>query len=57
MTMSQPGSEVSVRRSVLACPASAPEMMAKAAAGEADQVVFDLKMAVLFRRSCRPAKT
>jgi len=43
MTMSQPGSEVSVRRSVLACPASAPEMMAKAAAGEADQVVFDLE--------------
>src|SRR5205823_4302573 len=43
MAMSQPGSEASVRRSVLACPASAPNMMAKAVAGEADQVVFDLE--------------
>lgn len=32
-----------VRRSALACPASSPEMMAKAAAGQADQVVFDLE--------------
>ena len=35
--------KASVRRSVLACPASAPDMMTKAAAGEADQVVFDLE--------------
>ena len=43
MAMSQSANEASVRRSVLACPASAPDMMAKAAAGDADQVVFDLE--------------
>jgi len=32
-----------VRRSALACPASDPDKMTKAAAGEADQVVFDLE--------------
>src|SRR2546423_8083696 len=43
MAMSQSANEASVRRSVLACPAIAPNMMAKAAAGDADQVAFDLE--------------
>lgn len=32
-----------VRRSEMACPAHSPRMMAKAAAGEADEVIFDLE--------------
>lgn len=32
-----------VRRSELACPAHSPRMMAKAAGGEADEVIFDLE--------------
>jgi citrate lyase subunit beta / citryl-CoA lyase len=34
---------VAVRRSELACPAHSLKMMAKAAAGEADEVIFDLE--------------
>src|SRR5215467_9303023 len=34
---------IAVRRSELACPAHSLKMMAKAAAGEADEVVFDLE--------------
>jgi len=34
---------VLVRRSELICPGSSPKMMAKAAASEADQVIFDLE--------------
>lgn len=34
---------ITVRRSELACPAHSLKMMAKAAAGEADEVVFDLE--------------
>ena len=35
--------DTTVRRSELACPAHSLKMMAKAAAGEADEVVFDLE--------------
>ena len=35
--------KTAVRRSELACPAHAPQMMAKAAGGEADEVIFDLE--------------
>jgi citrate lyase subunit beta / citryl-CoA lyase len=35
--------DFTVRRSELACPASSAEKMAKAAAGEADEVIFDLE--------------
>ncbi|HEY7403386.1 MAG TPA: CoA ester lyase [Candidatus Angelobacter sp.] len=43
--MSSPptGSDLTVRRSELACPAHSLKMMAKAAAGEADEVIFDLE--------------
>lgn len=41
--MSEQRNEARVRRSVLACPASDPDKMAKAAASETDQVVFDLE--------------
>jgi citrate lyase subunit beta / citryl-CoA lyase len=38
-----PEASTTVRRSELACPAHSLKMMAKAAAGEADEVVFDLE--------------
>jgi citrate lyase subunit beta / citryl-CoA lyase len=44
--MSAPSSEadaITVRRSELACPAHSLKMMAKASAGEADEVIFDLE--------------
>lgn len=41
--MSDQKNNARVRRSVLACPASDPDKMAKATASEADQVVFDLE--------------
>ncbi len=34
---------IAIRRSELACPAHSLKMMAKAAASEADEVVFDLE--------------
>src|SRR5438270_1525742 len=37
------GSMITVRRSELACPAHSLKMMAKAAASEADEVIFDLE--------------
>src|SRR5215469_12708086 len=39
----QPGENITVRRSELACPAHSLKMMAKAAASEADEVIFDLE--------------
>lgn len=39
----QPGANITVRRSELACPAHSLKMMAKAAASEADEVIFDLE--------------
>lgn len=39
----QPGENIPVRRSELACPAHSLNMMAKAAASEADEVIFDLE--------------
>ncbi|HWF06506.1 MAG TPA: aldolase/citrate lyase family protein, partial [Candidatus Angelobacter sp.] len=39
----QPIATVTVRRSELACPAHSLKMMAKAAASESDEVVFDLE--------------
>ena len=39
-----------VRRSELACPAHSLKMMAKAAASEADEVVFDLEVAALLQK-------
>ena len=39
----QPGENTTVRRSELACPAHSLKMMAKAAASEADEVIFDLE--------------
>ena len=44
--MSAPANDVAaitVRRSELACPAHSLKMMAKAAASEADEVIFDLE--------------
>lgn len=38
-----PTAEQIIRRSELACPGQSPKMMAKAAASDADQVVFDLE--------------
>jgi citrate lyase subunit beta/citryl-CoA lyase len=43
MPHSQSEPTLTVRRSELACPAHSLKMMAKAAAGEADEVVFDLE--------------
>jgi citrate lyase subunit beta/citryl-CoA lyase len=43
MPNSSPNQPVTVRRSELACPAHSLKMMAKAAAGEADEVIFDLE--------------
>jgi citrate lyase subunit beta / citryl-CoA lyase len=43
MPASQPDPSTAVRRSELACPAHSLKMMAKAAASEADEVVFDLE--------------
>src|SRR5258708_39024054 len=43
MQNSDPNQPAAVRRSELACPAHSLKMMAKAAAGEADEVVFDLE--------------
>ncbi|HKD80533.1 MAG TPA: CoA ester lyase [Candidatus Angelobacter sp.] len=43
MPSSSPEPAVSVRRSELACPAHSLRMMAKAAASEADEVIFDLE--------------
>ncbi|HMF92481.1 MAG TPA: CoA ester lyase [Candidatus Angelobacter sp.] len=43
MRHSQPGTSVTVRRSELACPANSLKMMAKAAASQADEVIFDLE--------------
>ena len=37
------GNPITVRRSELACPAHSLKMMAKAAASEADEVIFDLE--------------
>lgn len=39
----QPGENTTVRRSELACPAHSLKMMVKAAASEADEVIFDLE--------------
>lgn len=39
----QPDANITVRRSELACPAHSLKMMAKAAASEADEVIFDLE--------------
>lgn len=39
----QPSANITVRRSELACPAHSLKMMAKAAASEADEVIFDLE--------------
>ncbi|HZS27285.1 MAG TPA: CoA ester lyase [Candidatus Angelobacter sp.] len=39
----QSGENITVRRSELACPAHSLKMMAKAAASEADEVIFDLE--------------
>jgi len=41
--MPTPQHDITVRRSELACPAHSLKMMAKAAASEADEVVFDLE--------------
>jgi citrate lyase subunit beta/citryl-CoA lyase len=43
MPASQHDAAITVRRSELACPAHSLKMMAKAAAGDADEVVFDLE--------------
>jgi citrate lyase subunit beta / citryl-CoA lyase len=43
MPPSQPAPLITVRRSELACPAHSLKMMAKAAASEADEVIFDLE--------------
>lgn len=43
MPSAQPNSAITVRRSELACPAHSLKMMAKAAASEADEVIFDLE--------------
>src|SRR5258707_12266566 len=43
MQNSDPNQPATVRRSELACPAHSLKMMAKAAAGEADEVIFDLE--------------
>jgi citrate lyase subunit beta / citryl-CoA lyase len=43
MPSTQSDPTITVRRTELACPAHALKMMAKAATGEADQVVFDLE--------------
>lgn len=43
MSAHQPDPPTAVRRSELACPAHSLKMMAKAAASEADEVVFDLE--------------
>src|SRR5499427_9058764 len=43
MPASQQDETITVRRSELACPAHSLKMMAKAAASEADEVVFDLE--------------
>jgi citrate lyase subunit beta/citryl-CoA lyase len=50
MPPSQSEPTLTVRRSELACPAHSLKMMAKAAAGEADEVVFDLE------DGCAPAQ-
>lgn len=41
--MAAPDTGVTIRRSELACPAHSLKMMAKAAASEADEVIFDLE--------------
>jgi citrate lyase subunit beta/citryl-CoA lyase len=43
MSASRDDTQINVRRSELACPAHSLKMMAKAAASEADEVVFDLE--------------
>ena len=43
MPEAQKDQKIAVRRSEMACPADSPEKMAKAAASEADEVVFDLE--------------
>lgn len=43
MSGSQPDVPVRVRRSELVCPAHSLKMMARAAAGDADEVIFDLE--------------
>jgi citrate lyase subunit beta / citryl-CoA lyase len=43
MPSSQSDQDITIRRSELACPAHSLKMMAKAAASEADEVVFDLE--------------
>jgi len=43
MSHTEAGQAASVRRSELACPAHSLKMMAKAAAGDADEVIFDLE--------------
>src|SRR6266404_9535104 len=43
MPEAQKDQRIAVRRSEMACPADSPDKMAKAAASEADEVVFDLE--------------
>jgi citrate lyase subunit beta/citryl-CoA lyase len=43
MSAQQHDAEITVRRSELACPAHSLQMMAKAAASDADEVIFDLE--------------
>jgi citrate lyase subunit beta/citryl-CoA lyase len=43
MSHTEAGQAASVRRSELACPAHSLKMMTKAAAGDADEVIFDLE--------------
>src|SRR5258708_38351283 len=43
MPAPQKDQRIAVRRSEMACPADSPEKMAKAAASEADEVIFDLE--------------
>jgi len=48
---------ISVRRTELACPAHSLKMMAKAAASEADEVIFDLEDGCAFSQKVEARKT
>ena len=49
--------EVSVRRTELACPAHSLKMMTKAAAGDADEVIFDLEDGCALSQKVEARKT